>query len=68
MKFGKYALQEVNWRVRREAEGVDAEGIPTITVWVFYNVITWFISHRCVSLNHRVDMERRLRNAMAVVR
>jgi len=52
----------------RESEGFDSTGVPIIAVWMFYNIITWYITHRAVSLNHRVEMERRLRSAMARVK
>jgi len=68
MKFGRQASQEIDRRVSRESEGFDSTGVPIIAVWMFYNIITWYITHRAVSLNHRVEMERRLRSAMARVK
>lgn len=50
--------------VIREADGVPEVGFPILTVWAFYNILTWFITHMAVSLNHRVTMEERLRKAM----
>ena len=64
MNFGKKASEEIEVRVDREAEHYDDEGFPIISVWIFFNVLTWYITHRCVSLNHRVEMERRLRAAI----
>jgi len=40
------------------------EGYPQPTIWAFCKVITWYITHRTVSLNHRVELENRLRRAM----
>jgi hypothetical protein len=39
-------------------------GKPIMNLWIFYNILTWYITHRAVSLNHRVEMEKRLRAAM----
>jgi hypothetical protein len=63
MKLGIKAREEVKKRVSSEAKGVDPAGFPVITVWKFYNVLTWHITHNSVSLNHRVEMEERLRTA-----
>lgn len=35
--------------------------VPAMNLWQFYNVVTWYISHHAASLNHRVELERRLR-------
>ena len=61
MKFGKNATEEIENRVAQEADGCNTYGIPIISVWIFFNILTWYITHRSVSLNHRVEMERRLR-------
>ena len=63
MKLGIKAREEVESRVIQEAEGFDPDGFPILTVWGFYNVLTWHITHNSVSLNHRVEMEGRLRAA-----
>jgi len=63
MKFGKKALDEIEQRIIQESKGFD-DGFPIISLWAFYNVLTWYISHRAVSLNHRVEMEKRLRKAI----
>jgi hypothetical protein len=60
MKFGKKAMDEIEQRIAQESNGFN-NGFPIISLWAFYNVITWYISHRAASLNHRVEMERRLR-------
>ena len=31
------------------------------SLWQFYNVVTWYITHHAALLNHRVEMEKRLR-------
>jgi len=64
MKFGKHATGEIEEHTAREAEGFDDNKFPIISVWLFFNVLTWYITHRAVSLNHRVELERRLRTAM----
>ncbi len=64
MKFGKKAGEETRNRMSREAEGFTCDGFPVMSLWIFYNVLTWHITHRTVSLNHRVEMERKLRSAM----
>jgi uncharacterized protein DUF932 len=64
MKLGKRATEEIRNRMRNEKAGDSADGFPILTLWVFFNILTWFITHRAVSLNHRVEMEKRLRAAM----
>ena len=64
MNFGKKAMAEIENRTEQEAEGFADNGFPIINLWIFYNILTWYITHRAVSLNHRVEMERRLRSAM----
>lgn len=68
MEFGKSAQEEIAQRIEQEAEGADKEGVPIISLWLFYNIITWYITHRAISLNHRVTMERRLRSALRSVK
>ena len=65
MKLGQDAVSQVNQRIEAESKGRLDDGFPDISIWVFYNVLTWYITHRTVSLNHRVEMERRLRAALA---
>jgi hypothetical protein len=64
MKFGKKAMEAIENRVAKEAEDFAENGFPIMNLWIFYNILTWYITHRAVSLNHRVEMERRLRSAM----
>lgn len=64
MKLGKKAKKEVHSRLENDSEGYDEEGFPIATLWVLYNVLTWYISYRAVSLNHKVELEIRLRSAM----
>lgn len=64
MKFGKKAMEEIENRTDQEAKDFADNGFPIMNLWIFYNVLTWYITHRAVSLNHRVEMERRLRSAM----
>jgi len=64
MKFGKKAMENIEERTAQEAEGFADNGFPIMNLWIFYNVLTWYITHRAVSLNHRVELERRLRSAM----
>jgi hypothetical protein len=63
MRLGVKAQEVVDSRVLEEAEDFDQDGFPIVTAWGLYNVLTWYISHHAVSLNHRVDMEGRLRAA-----
>jgi len=67
MKFGKNATMEIKARTIQEAEDLNDIGFPIMPLWIFYNIITWYITHRAVSLNHRVEMERRLRTALRVL-
>jgi hypothetical protein len=64
MKFGKKATEEIENRTAQEAKGFADNGFPIMNLWIFYNILTWYITHWAVSLNHRVEMERRLRSAM----
>ena len=64
MKFGIKAKVEVDNKVSNEAVGFDADGFPVLTVWGFYNILTSHITHNSVSLNHRVEMESRLREKL----
>lgn len=64
MKFGKNAMGEINDQTEQEAQGFNKNGFPIISLWVFYNIITWYITDRAVSLNHRVEMESRLRASL----
>jgi hypothetical protein len=64
MKFGKKAMEKIENRIYQEAEDFDKNSLPIMSVWMFFNVLTWYITHKAVSLNHRVDMEKRLRAAM----
>jgi len=68
MKLGKTATEEIGDRIAQQAKGFDDNGLPIMSVWMFFNIFTWYIIHKTVSLNHRVDMEKRLRAAMAHVR
>jgi len=52
----------------KEAEGFEDNGFPIMSLWIFFNILTWFITHRAASLNHRVEMEKRLRTTMGVIR
>ena len=64
MKFGKGTIEEIEDQTAQEAQGFNDNGFPIISLWVFVNVLTWYITHRAVSLNHRIEMERRLRSAL----
>lgn len=68
LDLGKKATEEVNGKIHQEAVGSYREGFPLVTLWMFFNILTWYITHRAVSLNHRVNMENRLRLAMAWLR
>jgi hypothetical protein len=64
MRFGKKAIEEIENRTAQEAEDIAKNGFPIMNLWIFYNILTWYITHHAVSLNHRVEMERRLRSAI----
>ena len=65
MKFGKKATREIDERVFQEAEGYeDYNDFPVINLWAFFNILTWYVTHKTVSLNHRVEMENRIRRAI----
>jgi hypothetical protein len=64
MNFGKKAMENIKERTAQEAEGFTDSGLPIMNLWIFFNILTWYITHRAVSLNHRAEMEKRLRSAM----
>jgi len=66
MQFGNKATEEIENRVAQEAGDCDDKGFPIISLWEFFNILTWYITHRAVSLNHRVVLEKRLRAAIEV--
>jgi hypothetical protein len=68
MELGVRAQKEVKERIGQEARDRDHNGVPIMSLWAFFNVLTWFITHRAVSPNHRVEMERRLRAATGYLR
>ena len=68
MQFGKNATEEIQGKIRKDAEDLDDKGFPNMSLWVFFNVLTWYVTHRTVSLNHRVEMERRLRASIRYFR
>lgn len=68
MKFGKTATEEIEDRLNQEAKDFDVNDFPIISIWLFFNILTWHITHKAVSLNHKVDMEKRLRAAMVHLR
>lgn len=63
MKFGKNATEDIEYRVRRDASGF-VDGYPIMSLWIFFNIVTWYITHYTASLRHRVELERRLRTAL----
>ena len=65
MKFGQNSMEEISDRLKHDAEEPQGDGFPIITVWTFFNILTWYITHRTVSMNHQVEIERRLRLAMS---
>jgi hypothetical protein len=62
MQFGTRAEGEIEEKIW-EGIGASQAGVPLISVWTFYNVLTWYITHRVASLNRRVNFEHRLRIA-----
>jgi hypothetical protein len=64
MELGKKASEDVNNRMYQETAHIDQGGFPLISFWIFFNILTWYITHKAVSLNHRLEMERRLRMAI----
>jgi len=64
MEFGKKATEEIESKVNEDFEGFLFRGYPQITAWLLYNILTWYATHKAVSLNHRVELEGRLRAAI----
>jgi len=63
MKLGIKARELIEQKIAEQADDFDPDGFPIISLWDFYNVLAWHTTHNAVSLNHRVDMEARLRAA-----
>ena len=61
MQLGNKADEAIGHRILQEAGDCDDNGYPIISLWAFFNILTWYITHRAVSLNHRVVLEKRLR-------
>jgi len=68
MQFGNGATEMIQQKICDDASGYDNDEFPIISLWLFYNVLTWYITHAAVSLNHKVEMENRLRSAMRYFR
>lgn len=64
MEFGKEATEQIESKVNEDFEGFLFRGYPQITAWLFYNILTWYATHKAASLNHRVELENRLRRAI----
>jgi len=65
MALGKNGEDEIHNTMDQEAAGFDGENFPLVSLWIFFNILTGYLTHRAASLNHRVAMEGRLRKAMA---
>jgi hypothetical protein len=68
MEFGERGRGEIKAKMDEEAGGRYEMGFPVVSVWGFFNALTWFIAHKAVSVNHRRDMEKRLGKAMGHLR
>ena len=65
MKFGNNATNKIDQRIMQEADSYnDYDEFPIVNLWMFFNVITWYITHKAVSLNHKVELDNRLRRAI----
>ena len=60
MKFGKKAMALIEQELPETEQGQ----VPAMSLWQFYNTITCYITHHAASLNHRVELEKRLRGVM----
>jgi hypothetical protein len=65
MNLSKQATSIVLENLHNESTGQDRDGFPIITIWNFFNILTWYITYETVSLDQRVVMEGRLRKAIA---
>ncbi|MFO7715291.1 DUF932 domain-containing protein [Desulfosarcina sp.] len=64
MAFGEKAKALIGKHIKSGFPGNEPGQLPAMTLWQFYNVVTWYITHHAASLNHRVELENRLRVAM----
>ena len=67
MDLGERARGEIEVKME-EAHGCYEMGFPVLSKWTFFNVLTWYITHRTVSVNQRRDMEKQLGKVMAHTR
>jgi hypothetical protein len=63
MKFGKKAMALIDDHIEAEFPDTESDKLPAMSLWQFYNVVTWYITHHTASLNHLVEFEKRLRVA-----
>jgi hypothetical protein len=63
MKLGTRAVSAIHQEALRMNHSFE-RGIPNVSLWIFYNLLTWYITHRTASLIHRVKLENGLRIAM----
>ena len=63
MQLGARATEEIEERIWNE-NGYSQGNVPLVSLWAFFNVLTWYITHRVASLNRRVELGNRLRAAM----
>jgi hypothetical protein len=49
MDFGKNATAEIEGRIGAEAEGHESRGFPIMSLWAFFNVLCWYVTHKAVS-------------------
>lgn len=66
MQFGARAVEEIEYQLWG-GEPLAEEGAKLITLWTFYNVLTWYITHRVAALNRRVELENRMRFATTIM-
>jgi hypothetical protein len=66
MEFGKNDTEEIEDKFLNGDQPAP-ESPPLITLWAFYNVLTWYITHRVASLNRRVELENKLRVALGLL-
>lgn len=64
MSLGKQKTSIIGERLDSQSTGNGKDGFPIITIWNFFNILTWYITHELVSINQRVIMENRLRRAI----
>jgi hypothetical protein len=64
LDLGKRAQEEINQTVEISSNlTMEDIKLKTLSYWLFFNIICQYVTHRVASLNRRIELEARVRNA-----